>query len=217
MVTGWLIVKSVGLLQATRLHPAVRGQTSGFTLLELMVTVAILAIGAAIAAPSYSAMLKSNRTRSVASELLAALNLARSEAARRGQWVSICKSSDGSTCAGSNTQWDSGWIVFVNENNDKPAVRDNGELILLARQNLPGGITVRPNNNLANYLTYSRQGLANNIGTFAICTDSDESKAQALVVSWTRLALTSDSDGNGIPETADSNGNLVDIRSCENP
>ncbi|MEY5098234.1 MAG: type fimbrial biosis protein FimT [Pseudomonadota bacterium] len=185
-----------------------------------MVTVTILAIGAAIAAPSYSAMIKRNRSRSVASELLAALNLARSEAARRGQPVTVCKSSDGSSCAGSSIQWDSGWIVFVNENaqtEGSPAVRDSGELILLARQNLPGGVTVRPNNNLANYLTYSRTGLANQMGTFAVCSDSDETRAQAIVVDLTRALLTSDSNGNGIPEKADTNGNLVDIGSCENP
>jgi len=215
-VTGWFIVKSIGFLQAARLHPSVRGQTPGFTLLELMVTVAILAIGAAIAAPSYSAMLKSNRTKSVASELLAALSLARSEAARRGQPVSICKSSDGSSCAGSNTQWDSGWIVFVNEDNDRPAVRDSAELILLVRQNLPAGITVRPNNNFSNYLTYARTGLANQMGTFAICSDSDKTKAQAIVIDLTRIMLANDSNGNGIPETADS-GSLVDIASCESP
>ena len=205
-----------------------QGHAPGFTLLELMVTVTILAVGAAIAVPSYSAMLKSNRTKSVASELLAALSQARSEAARRGQPVSICKSSDGCKCGGNSTQWESGWIVFVDKNpssgpdgtrdNTCPYSGDNdSEPLLLSRRNLPDGITVRFNNPSPNSITYARTGIANKLGTFAICTDSNESKAQAIVVNATRVLLSNDSNGNGIPEKTDSSGKLVDITSCESP
>lgn len=213
------MLRFVGYLPAARACPRQRTGAAGFTLLELMVTVAILAIVAALAAPSFAAMFKTNRARSVASELMAALSLARSEAVRRGQAVTICKSRDGSSCGGSGTQWDNGWIVFVNENaqtEGSPAVRDSGELLLQARRNLPAGVTVRPNNNLANYLSYSRTGLASQRGSFAVCVDSDETRAQAIIVIPTRVLLASDSNGNGIPEK-DDDGRLVDIASCENP
>jgi len=192
-----------------------------------MVTVTILAIGAAIAAPSYSAMVKGNRAKSVASELLAALSLARSEAARRSQPVTICKSSDGCSCASGNTQWDSGWIVFVDSspadapdgtrvNNCPKSDSSDTEPLLIARQSLPSGITVRFNNQSPDSLTYGRTGTVNKPGTFAICSNSDKTMAQAIVVSRTRVLLASDSNGNGIPEKADS-GSLVDINSCESP
>ncbi len=192
----------------------------GFTLLELMVTITIVAILGALAAPSFQTMIHANRTRSVASELLATLNLARSEAARRGQPVSICRSSNGSSCSSSGTGWDQGWIAFVNVDNDKPAVRDSNELILQVKQNLPTGVTVRPNSNFTNYLTYSRTGLANQMGTFVICAGSDadlkKRQPRAIVVDRTRILLATDGDGNGIPEKS-SDDKLADIGSCESP
>ncbi|MBK9326255.1 MAG: GspH/FimT family protein [Hydrogenophilales bacterium] len=64
--------------------------------------------------------------------------------------------------------------MFVNDDDDNPAVVDAGEAILQVKQNLPVGVTVRPNNNFTNYITFSRTGLANQIGTFAICVNSDD-------------------------------------------
>ena len=194
----------------------------GFTLLELMVTVAIVAILAMLAAPAFDSMLKANRTRTVARELMASLNLARSEAARRGQPVSVCRSSDGSSCAASGTGWDKGWIVFVNENGrdeGNTAVRDNGEMLLQVRQDPPAGVTVRTNGNFLQSLTYLRTGLVLGLGTgtFAICAGSDvdlkNRKPQVIVVIPTRTVLATDSNGNGIPEKNDGS----ELASCENP
>jgi type IV fimbrial biogenesis protein FimT len=213
--------RCVSRLAARRCLVECELQDRGFSLLELMVTVAIAGMLATLAAPVFDSMIRANRTKTVANELLASLNRARSEAIRRGQPVSICRSSDGSSCATSGTGWDSGWIVFVNEDNDKPAVRDSSELILQVRQNLPAGITVRPNNNLANFLTYSRTALANQRGSFAICSGADEPikhrKPQVIVVIPTRVVLATDGDGNGIPEIDDGNGDLANLGSCESP
>lgn len=194
----------------------------GITLLELMLTVAIIGILALLVAPSLDSMLKANRTRTVASELLAALNLARSEAARRGQPVSICRSSDGSSCATGGTGWDKGWIVFVNadgRDEGKTAVRDEEDALLQVRQDVPAGVTVRANSNFTQSLTYLRTGQVwgPGTGTFAICSGSDAEisrrKPQAIVVNATRAVLATDSDGDGIPEKGEE-GNL---RSCESP
>lgn len=194
------------------------GAMRGVTLIELLVTLSILVITVTVAVPSFMDFIARNRVRGVTSELMAALNLARSEAVRRGRPVSVCKSADGATCAGVGTNWDSGWIVFVNEDNDSPAVVDANETILQARQNLPQGVTVRPNINFTNYLTYSRLGMANQLGTFAICVGSDESMAQAITVIRTRATIATDSnDADTIPEKSSGEGNLVNIGSCENP
>ncbi|MFB1487585.1 MULTISPECIES: GspH/FimT family pseudopilin [unclassified Thiocapsa] len=86
----------------------------GFTLLELMVTVAIAAILLTLGVPSFRDLVQNNRAATQVNALVTALSLARSEAVRRGQHVSICPSTDQETCTGGD-DWDDGWIVFVDD------------------------------------------------------------------------------------------------------
>lgn len=81
----------------------------GFSLIELMVAVAVVALLAAVAAPAMVTLMNSNRLSSTAGELTAALQLARSEAIRRSAPVTVCGSADGIACA-NDTDW-AGWIV----------------------------------------------------------------------------------------------------------
>lgn len=190
----------------------------GLTLLELMVTVAIVAILGALATPSFKTMIQANRTRTVASELMGMLNLARSEAARRSQPVSVCRSSDGSSCSSTGTGWDSGWIAFVNEDGISEGAapaRDSNELLLQTRQDLPTGVTVRPNSNFTNGITFLRTGLVWGLGsgTFAVCANRELNKSQAILVIATRSVLATDSDNNGIPEKGDGSN----LQNCESP
>ncbi|MBY4598411.1 GspH/FimT family pseudopilin [bacterium BD-1] len=80
---------------------------SGFTLLELVITVAVLAVALGIAIPSFQGITNRNRLTSVANEVVAAMQLARMEAIRRNQRVVMCPSTDGSTCSGAN------WLRMV--------------------------------------------------------------------------------------------------------
>lgn len=73
---------------------------AGFTLLELLVTLAVLAVIAAMAAPSFSNLINSSRLTGAANDLVAALQVARMEAIRRGVSVQLCPSTDGTSCAG---------------------------------------------------------------------------------------------------------------------
>ena len=81
----------------------------GFTLIELMVTVGILAIVAAIAAPSFDSSIRNMRINGTADQLISAMSLARVEAVKRGAPVTLCPSSDGLTCSG--TDWQVGYLV----------------------------------------------------------------------------------------------------------
>ncbi|WP_372015317.1 GspH/FimT family pseudopilin [Pseudoxanthomonas sp. 10H] len=84
----------------------------GFTLVELMVTVAVLAILVGLATPSFTSVINSNRLTSQANEFMADLQLARSEAVRRNRTVRLCRSADGATCAAGAGDWTS-WIVIL--------------------------------------------------------------------------------------------------------
>ncbi len=86
--------------------------TGGFTLVELMVVIAVAAIVLTLGVPSFYTLIQNNRATTQVNELMMALSLARSEAVRRGVSVSLCPSQDQSTCTG-GTDWRVGWIVFV--------------------------------------------------------------------------------------------------------
>ncbi|MDP2419568.1 MAG: GspH/FimT family pseudopilin [Hydrogenophaga sp.] len=86
---------------------------TGLTLIELMVVVAVSAILIAVAAPNLTDMATSAKLNSISDRWMAAANLARSEAIKRNRLVTLCASTDGSTCAtaGGAQVWASGWLI----------------------------------------------------------------------------------------------------------
>lgn len=109
--------------------PLIRRHFSrGFTAIELMVTVAILAVLAGLAAPSFNPIIERWRVRQVSEELQSTLYFARSEAIKRGGNVTILRSDDGGGCTAVGTDtslWSCGWIVFADLDND--GEQDSGE------------------------------------------------------------------------------------------
>lgn len=88
-------------------------RNSGFTLLELMVGVAVAAILLAVGIPSFTSSVKQNQAASDANALLTALTLTRSEAITRATNVTLCVSSDGSTCdSASGASWSEGYRLY---------------------------------------------------------------------------------------------------------
>jgi type IV fimbrial biogenesis protein FimT len=95
------------------MQPVIR--TRGFTLIELMVTVTVLAILLSIGIPSFSDVIRNNRTAAATNSLVTSLNFARSEALKRGMPVTVCPANDAvnpTDCDGNSTGWDKGWLVF---------------------------------------------------------------------------------------------------------
>jgi len=86
----------------------------GFTLVELIVTIALLAILTTLAIPSFSEMLRQWRRDSATRELTTTLQLARSESIKSSRQIVVCPSTDQESCA-DGTEWNTGWIVFVDD------------------------------------------------------------------------------------------------------
>jgi len=179
----------------------------GFTLIELMVTMSVLAILLGVAMPAMQSFAIRNRLVAVNNDLMTALNYARSEASKRGTPVSICKSSSPWTSCGGS--WSTGWLVFVDGGTIGSAT---GDTILRVHQGVPSGYSLNPTANFTNYVSYKRDGSANNIGTFVVCHDSDEATARGITLTRLRPRLARDTNGDGIPNTDTGN-----ITSCEAP
>ncbi len=135
----------------------------GFTLYELLITVLIVGIVLGFGVPNLRSFTQNSRMAATANDLLGSFHLARSEAARSKQNVSICASNDSMTanpsCAGGFVD---GWIVFTDPNGD--AVFDAGEVLLRAYPGAPDGVTIT-NAGQGDYFAFGPTGLG--IGTAA--------------------------------------------------
>jgi len=110
-----------------------RTATRGFTLLELALTVSIMAICAVVAVPALAPMLERYRANAALHALATQVQLARMAAITYRQPAILCPSGDGATCSGV-PDWSGGWLLFLDPNGNR--IRDPGEQLVRA-ENVP--------------------------------------------------------------------------------
>ena len=158
-------------------------KSTGFTLIDLLVTVAIASIVLTLGVPAFQTIIHNNRMVTETNGLVSALNLARSEAIKRGVRVTVCKvrNQNLNNCTrNASINWENGWLVFADLNSN--GRYNGGEPIIQGYEALTGGNTLRTGNSYKNFVSYLPSGRVNNSDTFRLCDDRGTSKGRSIVI-----------------------------------
>lgn len=167
-------------------------RADGYTLIELLVGLAIGAILLTIAIPGYSFLINGSRLTAVTNDLVTALHLARSEAIKRGVRVTVCKTSSATntvpTCDVS-AYWQQGWLVFVD--GGTTGVIEFGDTLLRVQdsESLAVTITTSNYNNYVSYLASGRSQGPNGLANGAIRVCVDRNRRDIIINSTGRIRL----------------------------
>jgi len=175
-------------------RPAARG----FTLIELMITIVIMAILVGVATPSLLNVVLGNRLGSSANNLVASAMLARSEAIKRNQQMWMCVSSNGTACTSGG--WEQGWIVTCKTTNNIDCDGAGGNWLVLRQQaavagglriadTSPGGVTS---------INFDPSGVGATPASFKVCRATPSAGSQERLVAITatgRAYVTKTSTG----------------------
>lgn len=179
--------------------PLCARKAHGFTLLELLVTIAVAAILLGIAIPSYRGMVQRNAISAGVNDLVGDLNYARSQAVTRGQTVMVCQSADQLTCSKSALGWTNGWIVFAPKPGSTTVTNDNR---LRVKSALDAQIQIEANNLITETVGFDANGFARKAdgslsnGTFDITGDDTAGTTSVVISSSGRVRSEPGSGGS---------------------
>lgn len=174
----------------------------GFTLIELIVTVAMISILTIAAGPDLGSFMQRNKMSTQTNNFVTSLNAARSEAAKRVSSVTVCigNAAQDTCVGGAYPNWEDGWIIFVDDNNN--ATIDGGETILNVNNEVSGGTTIRSDEYVSS-ITYRGDGTptvlaASTSGTFKVCNSEGVDRAKAINLMGSGLISQGKKNGDTI-------------------
>ena len=171
----------------------------GFTLIELMIAIALVAILLATAVPALDDFTNDARQTGAINDFISSIHLARNTAITTNSRVTMCASASGTNCE--LTSWDSGWIVFGDLNNNGAV--DAGENIVSAAVaveglsvqsgEFPASLMYRPNGRAMT------AALTGNSGEFTVCDFRGADYAKVILVEISGRPRMSEKKANGLP------------------
>ncbi|WP_181918692.1 GspH/FimT family pseudopilin [Wenzhouxiangella sediminis] len=151
---------------------------SGFTIIELMIAISLLAVILTLAVPAFGRFIEQQQLTATANRLVGHLQFARGQAITRGTLVAACPSRDGRTCTGGN-RWEQGWIVYLDpEKAGQPA---EGGDVLRVVQAMPEHVM---HSGGRHRVRFKDSGMAYGTNlTIRICSRGNPEAARAVIVS----------------------------------
>ena len=165
-----------------------------YSLLELLMTIAVAALILTLGIPSFSALKARHVQRVELNALFHAVHLARKASIMRKQVVSLCPSADGLKCS-PGRDWSGGFLVFENGDRDEPPVLDDGETVLHRHR---ADRSVRITANRSGFTLRATFLRATN-GTIVVCDRAARVAPRALVVSYTGRPRVAAKSRRGAP------------------
>ncbi len=141
-----------------------RQKRQGFTLIELMITIALLAVLLALATPSFVNFRRNSELVAISNNFVAALNAARTEGMKRNMYAMVVPTNN-------DNDWAAGWVVFVDINSD--GKYDSGDLIVLRQEAPPSYIAITGDGSAAetkSHVRYDGSGFSRPLGSMGSAT-----------------------------------------------
>ena len=173
----------------------------GFTLLELLITLTIMAILASLAIPAFANTIKRSNSQTIAYQMMGLVQLARSEAITRRVPITLCGSNNDMTCSKNNPK---SFLIFNDANNNHQ--RDSDETLYSNSALKDQGTFYFNVSRGADYLRFRPEGSAIEFGSITYCPADRDAHygVEWILNAGGRMRLAQDRNGNGIPE--DANG-----------